>query len=122
MATVYRKNKTRGVSGLGWFLREASKTVVLSIHMVENPGHGWVMEAFFDNGHGEPGTRFVTDYADLSVFKQTMNRKPNLRGVPVIVEHNDGLTDSFVLGDTKRQSAKQRKKIDAALNAIARRL
>lgn len=123
MTRVYpRKGKIRDVKNLKWFFREAGKNIVQSITMIENPGHGWVMEAVFKHGLSEdPGARFVTDFASLDVFKETMGRSRNVRGVLVVVEHNDGTTDTFVIGED-RQSAKQRKKIDAALNAVARRL
>lgn len=116
-ARIYRKGKTRDVKNLKWFTRKAGKTVVQRISMVENPsGKSWVMEAEFEDGE-----RFVTDYADLSVFKDAIERMRNVWGAPVVIEYDNGLTETFVAGE-KRQSAKQRKKIDAALNEVARRL
>ena len=112
MATIITPDrKVKPVKNLGWFFRKARGESIREFTMTKSavPGmSGWYMRVVFEDEHV-----FETNFADLSVFKDVMNRQRSLQDVVVAV--NDGKRMyEYVLGpqpDVRRivSSVKQKK-------------
>ncbi len=99
MSSIVFDSNGRGrtVKNLDWFFRKARTTIITSFKMFQHQsGHqfqDWTMAVTF-----EDGCRYESDYADLSVFKDVMNRQRSLKGVVVEVDPADGAPYEITLG------------------------
>ena len=99
MATIITpERKIKKVKNLGWFFRKARSETIRDFTMIkiEGPGSslsaGWHMRVVFDDAYV-----FEAEYADLSVFKNVMNRQRSLKGVRVHIDDGKRTFD-YVLG------------------------